>query len=269
LPNNSLLLKMKNLLLLLSVFIIFETSGQSNQQSIYARRNNLLHQADSLMMKGEDNTPAYINILKKIAATDADTFLVAANAYGKIKFAFSMTGDSTFEKIAAETELYYINKSLSKYPYNFDGYPYRLMLYKYASNKDGEEALIKTFQQNFSGSWKMNVTMAHHYIKYDFLWPDSKEFDLCSSYLKKAVELNPEDFNSLLLLSVAYENNKEARILYLKKMRALAPQQFVRNPDENKSKFPFVVKSIALYPLLRKDLTVVLSSAECTLLNLK
>ena len=70
---------------------------------------------------------------------------------------------------------------------------------------------------------------AYYYILYDFVWPDTKEFVLCSNYLKKSVELNPSDYNSLLLLSVAYENNKDTRMMYLKKMYALAPEQFSKN----------------------------------------
>lgn len=260
---------MRNLLVLLSVFYFFETAGQSGQQVVYARRNNLIHQADSLMMVGETNTFDYLNALKKIVATDTDTFLVAANAVGRMKSVYSMSiKDSTYEKMAAAIELQYVDKSLAKYPDNIDGYIYRLTLYKYSTNKDGETELIKIFQQKFSDTWKMNVTMAHHYILYDFLWPETKEFDLCSNYLKKAVELNPTDFNSFLLLSVAYENNKETRMMYLKKMYALAPQQFSKNTTQNKSKVPFVVQSIKTYPLIRKDLTVALSVEECKLLKL-
>lgn len=115
----------------------------------------------------------------------------------------------------------------------------------------------------------MNFVMAYHYIYYDFLWPDSKEFEMCSNYLKKAIELNPKEFNSLLLLSVAYENNIQERMMYLKRMYTIAPKQFVKNTSENKSKVPFVVKSIFSKSLFGKDLTVALTNTECTSLNLK
>lgn len=265
---------MKNTLLLLSICIINETWGQSSQQSIYERRNILLNQADSLLENGKGNTPEYFNLQKKIASTDTDTFLVAANAYGAMKFVFALHDDSTYEKLATESELYCINKSLAKYPDNFDAYVYRIQLYKYGSlykysSKEGEEAFIKAFQEKFAGRWEMNLVMADYYIHYTFLLPNSKDFEVCSNYLKKTVELNPKEFNSLLLLSVAYENNKNERMMYLKKMYVIAPEQFIKNTERNKNKVPFVVKSISKNTLLGKDMTVGLSVAECTMLNLK
>ena len=217
---------MKSISLLVFVVTIFETAGQSNEQSIYVRRASLQHLADSLLMSGQGYTPEYVTLLKKTAATDTDTFLIAATSYGRMKDVFLLKEDSTLEKIAAETELYYLNKSLAKYPDNFDAYAYRLKLYKYSTNKDSEEAFIKTFQEKFSARWEMNFVMAYHYIYQDFLWPGSKEFEICSNYLKKAIELNPKEFNSLLLLSVAYENDKQQRMMYLKKMYAIATHQF-------------------------------------------
>jgi hypothetical protein len=142
-----------------------------------------------------------------------------------------------------------------------------MKVYKDSNNKEGESEFLKSVENKVPNSWEINFALAYHPVHFDFIWPESAEFEKSANYLKKVIALNPKEFNSYLLLSVAYEKDKNEREYYLKKMYELNPEQFYKNNQENNKKLPYCIKSIKTY-VLAQDLTVVLTTDECRMLKL-
>lgn len=263
-----MILSLKKISNILTIVILLITNALQAQtpENLSAKRKDIEIQIQE-SMNNEDFQEAITN-LRKLAETDKDTLLIAAAAYQRMKFIYEYNlNDSNGKRIAEGMESYLVNKSLEKYPDNMDGYIYKLNQYKYAENKEGEAALIQQCLAKFSNRWEMNFVLGYHYIYNDFLWPEAPEFDVSSKYFKKVLVLNPSEFNTLLLLSVAYEKNKIEREDYLKKMYQLNPSQFKKNDSENKNKYPYQVTSVGS-SLLGRDLFMFLTKKECELLKL-
>ncbi|MBC7450742.1 MAG: hypothetical protein H7259_04570 [Cytophagales bacterium] len=251
----------------ITVFFLLILSGilsaQTEITTNYKGRLAILKEGLEL----ERNTEDAAMYFKKLADTDDDTFLVAARAYGYIAGCYY--NDSIKQKLSSDYQLYYVTISLKKYPQNVDAYIDRLRIYKYAEDKTGEAELIQYMQTHYNDNWHAQFELGYHYIKWDFLWPDSEGFDTPAAHFKRVLELNPTEFNTLLLMSVAYEKNKEQRYGYLKRMYQIAPQAFLRNTDPAKKiKYPYIIRTIENKHFRSKDLTVMLTKEDCAVLNL-
>ena len=254
---------MNKTLLLFLVLLSSQLMAQTvNYDSLSSVRKQLETRINEAYKSGEDQK--VITYLKKLAETDQDTLLIAARAYAQMSGIFSYSGDSVLSSMAKEKQLTLIEQSLKKYPDNLQAYTERLAIYKYAEDKTGEQEFIKRCEQKFGNRWEMNFALAYHFVLYDFLWPESKDYDIAMRYLMKAHELNPKDFNTLFLLETS-QSNPSLQQPYLQKMYALKPQLFIKTADpKRKVKYPYQITT----KLQGKDLTTYVTTKQSQALKL-
>jgi hypothetical protein len=225
----------KFLLLLLSGLL---SIVNINAQSLnYSRRKQLRDQANEELQNGNYNEAIYY--FRKLADTDQDTLLVAAEAHSSIQSIYIFNLEDSLNALhSAKMQQYLLDESIRKYPDNFQSYQKKLEYYKFNPDVKAEELLIDSMKAKFNHLWQFHYAIACHYVNSDFVWPGMKEFDQCVAELKKVLELNPSEFNSMLHLYVAYEKNKTEKLKFLKMMFQVAPERFLKNDDENNQNFP-------------------------------
>ncbi len=257
---------MKNLFFVL--FIAFSTGtllAQTQGVTNWATRN--WNRAMASKYYDEKDYTEAVYYLQKVIDADKDTLLAAAEAYSFMSTIYTVQKSTDASKEAKAKELQLIDQSIRKYPNNIHAYIRRLALYKHSEDKTGEAEFITLSQSKFGNRWEMNFTLAYHTIYNGFVGPDSKEFEASTAFLKKTLELNPKEFNTLLLLYVAYGKDKTQRQDYLKKMYETAPKRFEKNTGTNKLSYPYKVSSIHT-TVLERDLFIFISKEDALSLGL-
>lgn len=207
-----------------------------------------------------------VELYRKAATAGSDTMLLAAQAYSSIASIYAYyIEDPKKGNEAQKAQQYYIKESIKKYPENMDAYIYRLLMYKWSENKEGRDAFIQLCESKFGNRWEMTFALAHQYILFDFMSTGQPDYEICVNYLKRTLELNPNEFNALLHLSIAYQG-QPAEIEYLKRMYALHPEEFKKDDSsESDKKYPYRVTTIRSN---YSDVTMRLTVSECKAIGL-
>ena len=251
--------------IILFILLLISTLGSAQTVISDYKYRKTLYDAAYKSLYQDKNLEIAIFYFQELAKTDQDSLLIAAKAYKGISLVYG--NDSINREIAENKQLDYIEQSIKKYPDNLDAYIDKLRFYKYSTSKKNEKELIKILQQKFSNSSEMYFELANYYILYDFLWQDAPNYKICEGYLKKAIELNPSEFNAMLLLAAAYKHNSKLRIKYLKIMYKIGFQQFIKKDAKLGEATTYSVSSIASKHLIG-TLNIVLSSRECKILGI-
>jgi hypothetical protein len=208
-----------------------------------------------------------IGVYRKIAKTDNDTLLVAAEAYGWIALIYKYyIIDSIKMRNAEEMQLSYLDMSVNLYPNNIPAYITKLNFYKFSSLEKGKEEFFQLLRNNFNDEWRITYALANYYIT-DFLSSSDKNYTIARSYLVRTIELNPSSFNSYLLICSDDLIGEKERLNYLKKMYALAPEQFKKNSRSNSEKNAFLIQSEK--DKNGKDLFLTISRNEYDFIHIK
>ena len=203
-----------------------------------------------------------IIIYKKLAETDSDTLLIAAKAYRSIANLYNdyLHPDTVMRDIALDLQLHYINKSIEKYPNNIDAYIDKLNFYKYDQLIKDKVSFLQMLEKRFENNWRINFAIAEYYIRYDFPYKESPDFEFCMKYLKKTIELNPNHFDSYLYIASTFKLNEEERFRFIQKMYTIAPHQFIISSE--KLDIPFRIQTLG------KNASIGLSKLEAKRIKL-
>lgn len=118
-----------------------------------------------------------------------------------------------------------------------DAYLYRISRYKCSTNQKERDEFIQRAEARFPDRWELTLTIAYSYM-FDFPFPSLPNHEICMKYLKRTLELNPQEFNTMLLLTVAVD--EKVKNEYLKKMYVLHPEAFSKNMSSSDAKkYPY------------------------------